>query len=129
MNLPRINWLQVGAAFMGVGVIVGAFGAHGLSGYLDGYSRSVYEKGVFYHLIHALGIVSVASMATAGVIKPLLAARICAVFTLGIVLFSGSLYLLAISQIKAFGAVTPFGGVSFILGWFSLARVAMRQVD
>src|SRR5579872_3209518 len=107
-----MNWSAIGAAALALAVAAGAFGAHGLRGRLDDYSMSVYERAVFYHFIHALGLL----------IVPLLlrgpgAGRVCALLLAGIVLFSGSLYVLALSGVRALGAVTPFGGVAFIAAW------------
>jgi uncharacterized membrane protein YgdD (TMEM256/DUF423 family) len=105
-----MNWNVAGALLMAAAVALGAFGAHGLRARLDAYSMGVYEKAVFYHFIHALGI--------------LLAARVplaCWLFLAGIALFSGSLYLLAVTGNRSLGAITPIGGVCFIAAWIVLA--------
>jgi uncharacterized membrane protein YgdD (TMEM256/DUF423 family) len=105
-----MNWNVAGALLMAAAVALGAFGAHGLRGRLDAYSMGVYEKAVFYHFIHALGI--------------LLAARfpaVCWLLLAGIVFFSGSLYLLAVTGNRMLGAITPIGGVCFIAAWLWLA--------
>lgn len=111
---------------MALGVIMGAFGAHGLRGHLDAYSMSVYERAVFYHFLHALGILIVALLARTNAIGAS-GGRIAALlFLIGIVLFSGSLYALAISGVRAMGAITPIGGLAFIAGWLVLAYTAAR---
>jgi uncharacterized membrane protein YgdD (TMEM256/DUF423 family) len=119
-----MNWRSVGAVLMAVAVGLGAFGAHGLRGSLDEYSMNVYERGVFYHFIHALGILVV----SAGLLPAARAKVVNALFAVGIVFFSGSLYVLAISGQRWLGAVTPIGGVAFIAAWVMLAWQA-AQVD
>ena len=122
-----MNWSAVGATALALGVILGAFGAHGLKDRLDAYSMGVYEKAVLYHFIHALGVLIVSLMPKAGYLNQGQAAWVCGLLTAGIVLFSGSLYVLAVSRIPALGIITPFGGVSFIAGWLMLAWVLLRN--
>ena len=116
-----MNWSRLAASALGLAVILGAFGAHGLKGRLDTYAMGIYEKAVFYHFIHAMGMLLTSTLPKSGALSSLTAARVCALFTAGIVLFSGSLYLLAISGITVLGAITPFGGLAFIAAWFLLA--------
>ncbi len=111
---------------MAFAVGFGAFGAHGLRNRLDAYSMSVYEKAVFYHFIHALGILVVALLARTSAISPAGQARVGWLLLIGIVLFSGSLYALAISGIRILGAITPIGGIAFIAGWLVLAYEVLR---
>jgi uncharacterized membrane protein YgdD (TMEM256/DUF423 family) len=103
---------------MGLGVILGAFGAHGLRDRLDAHSMSVYERAVFYHFINALGILIVSSLPK---LTPSQRTWVCALLFAGVLIFSGSLYALAISGVRILGAITPIGGVSFIAAWFLLA--------
>lgn len=119
------TFIVIGAVAMALGVVLGAFGAHGLKNKLTPDLLAVYQTGVEYHLYHALGLIlvgvlinqfpQVAGLHTGGWL--LLA---------GIVIFSGSLYVLAISGIRWLGAITPIGGTAFIAGWlwiaWSLAR-------
>jgi uncharacterized membrane protein YgdD (TMEM256/DUF423 family) len=112
---------------MGLAVALGAFGAHGLRNRLDAYSLSVYEKAVFYHFVHALGILLVALLARVNAISATGAARAAWLLFFGIIFFSGSLYALAISGVRALGAITPIGGVAFIAGWLVLAWEAVRK--
>ena len=111
--------LALGAAFAAAAVLLGAFGAHALKPRLAADALAVYQTAVQYHFWHALGLLAVglAALHLAGSVW-LLAA--------GIVLFSGSLYLLALSGQKWFGAVTPFGGGAFILGWIAFAVGVLR---
>ena len=119
-----MNWSAVGAAFLALAVGLGAFGAHGLKDRLDAYSLGVSEKAVFYHFVHALGILIVGSLPRLGAAA---AGRVCWLLSLGILLFSGSLYFLAVSGVRALGAVTPFGGLSFIAAWLVLAYSLWRR--
>jgi uncharacterized membrane protein YgdD (TMEM256/DUF423 family) len=88
---------------------------------------SVYEKAVFYHFVHALGILLAASLARTNGITPAGLARVGWLLLIGIVLFSGSLYALAISGVRILGAITPLGGLAFIVGWVVLAIEAARS--
>jgi uncharacterized membrane protein YgdD (TMEM256/DUF423 family) len=111
------------AAVMGVvGVGLGAFGAHGLRGRLSPEMLTVFETGVRYHMYHALALMAVAAL------MPRLDGRAIVIagwsFTAGIVLFSGSLYALALTGVTTLGAVTPLGGVAFLIGWVCLAVAA-----
>ncbi len=111
---------------MALAVGMGAFGAHALKERLDEYSQGVYEKAVFYHFVHGIGILLVSLLARTGILGASGEARAGWLMALGIVLFSGSLYALAISGARILGAVTPFGGVAFIAGWIVLAYEAAR---
>jgi uncharacterized membrane protein YgdD (TMEM256/DUF423 family) len=122
-----MNWGATGATALALAVIIGAFGAHGLRDRLDAYSTSVYEKAVMYHFFHALGILLVSMMPKAGFLSQTQGAWVCGLFTAGIVLFSGSLYALAVTRIPMLGAITPFGGAAFIGGWLMLAWVLLRN--
>jgi uncharacterized membrane protein YgdD (TMEM256/DUF423 family) len=122
-----MNWSAIGATALALAVILGAFGAHGLKDRLDAYSLSVYEKAVFYHFIHALGLLIVSLMPKGGYLSQNQAAWVCGFLTAGIVLFSGSLYVLAVTRIPILGAITPFGGLSFIAAWLMLVWVLLRN--
>jgi uncharacterized membrane protein YgdD (TMEM256/DUF423 family) len=105
-----------------LGVALGAFGAHGLRGRLSADMLAVFETGVRYHLYHALAL-----LVTAVIMTRFSGVWVVAAgwfFIAGIVLFSGSLYLLAFTGVRIFGAITPIGGVAFLLGWASLAIAA-----
>ncbi len=115
------NWSAAGAAALALAVAAGAFGAHALKGRLDAYAMSVYEKAVFYHFIHALGLLAVPLFARLDLVSGAAAGRVSALLLAGIVLFSGSLYALALSGARLLGAVTPFGGLAFIAAWTLLA--------
>ncbi|HZS54766.1 MAG TPA: DUF423 domain-containing protein [Bryobacteraceae bacterium] len=121
-----MNWTAVGAALMALAVGMGAFGAHGLRDRLDAYSMTVYEKAVFYHFIHALGILLVALLARTSAITPAAQTRVAWLLLIGIIVFSGSLYALAVTGVRMLGAITPIGGLAFIIGWLVLVYDALR---
>ena len=109
------------AAILGLlGVALGAFGAHGLQGVLEAnHTVEVWRTAVLYHLVHAVMLYVVAG-------RTPLRAFACWCFGAGIVLFSGSLYVLAITHLRWLGAITPFGGASFLAGWLCLAIGGLR---
>ena len=122
-----MNWSMIGAALLALGVVFGAFGAHSLRDRLDPYSMSVYEKAVFYHFIHAMGVLVVSLLPKTGTFAEAAAGWVCGLLFVGIVIFSGSLYALAISGNRMLGAITPIGGGAFIAGWMLLAWYLMRR--
>ncbi|WP_256758174.1 DUF423 domain-containing protein [Cohnella sp. WQ 127256] len=107
-------------------VVLGAFGAHMLEDRLTADAIDVYETGVQYHMFHAVGILLIAILIERLPSKKLAiwAARL---MIIGIVLFSGSLYALALSGVKVLGAITPIGGVAFIAGWICMALAARQS--
>jgi uncharacterized membrane protein YgdD (TMEM256/DUF423 family) len=115
---------RLGAIFGFLAVAAGAFGAHALRGALSADMLQVFETGARYQLVHALALVGVT------LARPRFAGRALTIagwmFAAGILLFSGSLYLLALTGTRAWGAVTPLGGLCFLAGWAALA-VAMRE--
>lgn len=118
------GWFAAGAVLSGLGVVFGAFGAHGLRDRMTADLLAVYETGVQYHLIHGLALLAVAGAASRWPNAWIGAAGW--LFAAGIVVFSGSLYILAISGVRWWGAVTPIGGVCFLAGWAALAVGALR---
>jgi len=122
-----MNWTATAAIMLALAVCIGAFGSHRLQARLDPYSLGVYEKGVIYHFFHALGMLAVPLLARAGLISKSASNWTGWLLLIGIVLFSGSLYVLAITGERTLGAVTPFGGVSFIAAWLVLAICALRS--
>jgi uncharacterized membrane protein YgdD (TMEM256/DUF423 family) len=122
-----MNWSAIAAFLLAVAVALGAFGAHGLKGRLDEYALSIYEKAVFYHFIHALGILLVSVLAKSSALSASAESRVAWLLFIGILVFSGSLYALAISGVRILGAITPIGGVAFIAGWVWLAIELLRR--
>lgn len=115
--------LGLGAVLAFLGVAAGAFGAHALRDHLTPDRMAIYQTGVQYHLLHAVAMVAISS------ISGVRAGRIGWLFLLGILIFSGSLYLLAITGAKWWGAVTPLGGIAFLVGWGVLAWEACRKAE
>jgi uncharacterized membrane protein YgdD (TMEM256/DUF423 family) len=123
-----MNWPAVSAILLALAVALGAFGAHGLRARLEASGlASVYEKAVFYHFIHALGIFLVSILAKIGALAPAAQGRVAWLLLAGIVFFSGSLYLLALSEVRVLGAITPIGGISLLAGWVLLAIELFRS--
>jgi len=119
-----MNWTATGSVALALAVMLGAFGAHGLRGRLDAYSMDVYERAVFYHFVHALGLLIVPSLARSGLVSTSSASSICVLLLAGIIIFCGSLYALAVTGIRVLGAITPIGGLAFIAAWLLLAWAA-----
>jgi len=119
-----MGWFAVGALAAGIGVALGAFGAHGLKTRVEPALLDVFETGVRYHLIHALALL-VLGVAQTRNPAPLLQAASW-LLLLGIVVFSGSLYLMTFTGARWLGAITPIGGVLFLLGWAAAALASMK---
>ena len=119
--------LAAASLLLFAGVALGAFGAHGLRDRLDEYALGIYEKAVFYHLVHAVGLLSVACIGSQGLVNERALRIVGYLLIAGIVLFSGSLYLLAITGAKWLSAITPLGGLSFLAAWGTLAYGALRR--
>ena len=114
----NLSWLQLGSLLMFLGIVLGAFGGHALKTKLSFEEIEIYKTGVFYHLIHALALFIVAWLSTQSTDIKVQYAGLA--FLSGIVLFSGTLYALAITDIKWLGFITPLGGLSFLAGWVLL---------
>jgi uncharacterized membrane protein YgdD (TMEM256/DUF423 family) len=117
-------WLFLAALFGGTAVALGAFAAHGLSNRLSPQALTTFETGARYQMYHALaiGLAALTMRATGGPYASLAAIA----FLVGIVLFSGSLYLQALTGSKALVLITPLGGLAFLIGWGCLAAAALR---
>lgn len=121
-----LPWLGTGALFAALGVAAGAFGAHGLRAILAEPLLLIYETAVRYQMYHALALVALGALA--GRLPPRAITVSGSLFTLGILLFSGSLYLLVLTGTRPLGILTPIGGSCFIAGWLWLAVSAWRAV-
>jgi uncharacterized membrane protein YgdD (TMEM256/DUF423 family) len=117
------TFLALGSILALLAVGLGAFGAHGLRGRLAPEMLDVFETGVRYHMYHALGLLAVAWACSRWPATPPTAAGW--LFVAGIAVFSGSLYLLALTGQRWLGAFTPLGGLAFLLGWAVLAWRAL----
>lgn len=118
-------FLALGALFAALAVAIGAFGAHGLKARLGPEALAVYQTGVQYHFWHALGVLAIGLLCQHLPASDWLRAAGW-LLTAGIVLFSGSLYALALDAPRGLGAVTPLGGLAFILGWAALLVAVVR---
>jgi uncharacterized membrane protein YgdD (TMEM256/DUF423 family) len=115
MTAPRI-WLAIGAISAGIAVAAGAFGAHALRARLSPADLATFETGARYQMYHALALSGPAQLA-----------GWC--FVAGTLLFSGSLYLLTLTDTRWLGAITPLGGVAFLVGWVALAVAGLRITE
>lgn len=118
--------LMTASVLLALAVALGAFGAHGLKSQLSTDMMQTYKTGVEYHFYHALGLLLIGILAVSFPSEMIKWSAI--LITLGIILFSGSLYALAVSGIKWLGAITPIGGLSFIAGWVILALAVWRRM-
>ncbi|HZP47684.1 MAG TPA: DUF423 domain-containing protein [Vicinamibacterales bacterium] len=117
------TFLFIGSLAAGVGVGFGAFGAHALRARLSPDMLAVFETGVRYQMYHALALIALAALMAR--FDGWLFHAAGWSFTVGILLFSGSLYLLALTGVRTLGAITPLGGVAFILGWAFLVAATL----
>lgn len=106
-------------------VVFGAFGAHALKNRLDDYALGVFQTAVQYHFYHSLALLAVGILALSVPDSTLLKSSGW-LFAAGLVVFSGSLYILSLSGVRWLGAVTPLGGLAFIAGWACLAAAAWK---
>ena len=112
--------VALGAFNGAIAVAAGAFAAHALKARLEPRALEVFETGARYQMYHALAIVLAGLLGARG------ATTAAWIFAAGIALFSGSLYALALTDLKPVGAITPFGGLAFLVGWVWLAVAALR---
>lgn len=120
-----MNWIIAAGAVNGaLAVMAGAFGAHGLKARITPELLTTWHTGAEYHMYHALALLLFGAIASA---QPQVSLNgPAAALLVGILLFSGSLYLLALTGVKTLGAITPIGGLAFIVGWLWLALQAWR---
>jgi len=124
------KWISLGAFLAGLGVIMGAFGAHSLKDHLTEQKLAVFQTATQYLVTHSLALILVGILAAQTdnpdprLKKLNKAARF---FTAGIILFSGSLYVLTFGGPRFFGPITPIGGLSLITGWFILALAFLKK--
>ncbi|WP_028079914.1 DUF423 domain-containing protein [Solimonas soli] len=118
-------WLSIGALYGFLGVAFGAFGAHALRARLSPDLLAVWKTAVEYQFYHAGALLLIGLWLRAQQSPALQVAGVC--FALGVLLFSGSLYALALSGVRGLGAVTPLGGLLFLVGWLALFVAALRS--
>jgi len=124
------NSITIGALLMGLAVVLGAFAAHGLKNILNEHSIEIFNKGVYYQVIHSFGILfSAILLKNSSGLK-----KVRLLFLVGIICFSGSLYALAFSSylnevvLRILGPITPIGGMFFVASWIAFAR-AYRKLE
>ncbi len=120
------KYTKIGALAAMFSVVLGAFGAHMLEDRLTADALDVYDTAVQYHMFHSVGILLIALLIDR-LPAPKMAVWAARLLLVGIVLFSGSLYVLALSGVKVLGAITPLGGVAFIAGWICLALASRKS--
>ena len=123
----RKNFLFAGAFSAGLAVAAGAFGAHALADRLSAEHLQTFETAARYQMYHALALLAISSRPASVPSRHLMVAG--TLFVVGTVLFSGSLYGLALTDVRALGAVTPFGGLAWLAAWGFLAAAAVRKED
>ncbi len=117
--------LMTASILLALAVAIGAFGAHGLKAHLSNEMLQTFKTGVEYHFYHALGLLLIGVLSIS--IPSNLLNWSAILLTVGIILFSGSLYVLSITGVKWLGAITPLGGLSFIAGWVLLFLAIWRS--
>ena len=121
-------WLSFGASFAFLGVMMGAFGAHLLGPSLNERQHAIYETAAKYQLYHALALLALGLWVAQSPANVGFATEWAGwAFSVGILLFSGSLYALALTDLKILGAITPLGGAAFLTGWALFAYSAWRS--
>lgn len=113
------NWIVLGASLAALAVVLGAFGAHGLKSKVTPEDLAIFETGVRYHMYHALGLILIGILGfhfNSEVIQ-----LPAVLLSVGILIFSGSLYILVLTGLRWMGAITPIGGLALIAGWVLLA--------
>lgn len=121
-----MNWILTAGAFLAMtGVMLGAFAAHGLKGRLDDSLMSAFQTGVQYQLWHSLALILLVLLYRHQP-QPMLQWSAISILV-GVVLFSGSLYMLALTGMRFFGPVTPLGGLVMIFGWLLLVIASIRS--
>lgn len=121
MTVNAMVWVKLASFMMFLGVALGAFGAHALKGKVDAYFLDVFKTGVLYHMVHALGLFAVAWLSTISQDPKIAWAGYLMIA--GIVLFSGSLYAMTLTGLRPLGAITPFGGLSFLAAWVLILTI------
>ncbi len=125
---PSINRIALvfGISFAALGIALGAFGAHGLRSLISLESLQIFETGVRYQMYHAFALIICGILGHNRYGNPSTLRISILLFIIGIVLFSGSLYVLAVSDTRWVGFITPLGGIAFLAGWVSLLLAVIR---
>lgn len=121
------QFIILGSINMFLSVAIGAFGAHGLAGNVSERMLENWQTGAHYHIVHALALLFIGVLADKLGGSPLVTAAGWLIFA-GIVLFSGSLYAMALTGVSKLGAITPLGGLSFLTGWVLVTTAVIKQL-
>jgi uncharacterized membrane protein YgdD (TMEM256/DUF423 family) len=120
-------FIIAGAVNAAIAVMLGAFGAHALKEKLSEHYLAIWETAVQYQMFHALGLIAIGILMSSSLIGPITQLTWAGWLLLaGIIIFSGSLYILSLTGIGVLGAITPIGGVAFIIGWIMLIIAALK---
>lgn len=114
---------------MVLAIALGAFGAHGLKGKIEQDLLANWNTGAHYHIIHGVALLFIGLLISKLGEQSSWAHIAGWLFIVGIILFSGSLYLMALTQVKTLGAITPIGGVSFLIGWIMVMITAWKHLQ
>lgn len=120
-------FLLLGSLNMFLSIALGAFGAHGLEGKVSDRMMDIWRTGAHYHIVHGLALIAIGLLADRFGASGLITAAGWLIFA-GIVLFSGSLYAMVLTNVTKLGAITPIGGVAFLAGWVCVFLAAWKQV-
>ncbi len=116
--MSPLSFMRLGAILMALAIALGGFGAHALKGKVSEYYLNIFQTGVTYQVYHALALMGLAYLWKSKILSQ---GRPLVLMTLGVLFFSGSLYLIVLSGINRFGIVTPLGGICLILSWVWVA--------
>ncbi len=125
LTVPKSTWVAMGATLAGLAVVFGAFAAHGLKGMVTQVQLSAFTTAVTYQWYHALALLLLGALGSGRDSAYVLVAG--AAWMVGVLLFSGSLYLMVLTELALLGPLTPIGGVLLIIGWLSLAIGSWRK--
>lgn len=121
----HITWIIFGSVLAALAVAIGAFGAHGLKSKVSSEDLVIFETGVRYQMYHSLGLILIGIL---GFHYPSNIIHLPAIlFLIGIIIFSGTLYLIPLTGLRWFGAITPIGGTALIAGWIALVYNIIRS--
>lgn len=121
--MDRQYWLKIAGLNLAIAVALGAFGAHGLKKMADSYALQIWDTATLYLFVHGLGLLALGVLAVLGY----RIGKIAMTLQVGIIIFSGTLYLMALGLPKWLGAITPIGGTMLIIGWLLLCFMKLPK--
>lgn len=121
--MDRQYWLKIAGLNLAIAVALGAFGAHGLKKMADSYALQIWDTATLYLFVHGLGLLALGVLAVLGY----RIGKIAMTLQIGIIIFSGTLYLMALGLPKWLGAITPIGGTMLIIGWLLLCFMKLPK--